>query len=386
MSKVVEERPYQERIVNKVMDAITAGHKSILIEAPTGSGKTIMGLMIAKRLGEERGWRTGWTSMRKHLLKQASDENDATLKIPNADVQPDGQIRFFSTFDKNIAEDQIQYPIDLFIEDEGHHSASTTSTENYKVINPKVHIALTATPFRTDRMKLCFSKVIKDAGIRALIDQGYLSSYHQYIFHESWTPEIVARHFLNDPVRWGKSVIFFLTEDESQRCAEIIRAGGIKTEVVTGSSDQETQIESFNDGDTQVLINMVVLTEGFDSTILKTVWARPGSKGPTIQQVGRSLRKHYGTDPTTGELLKPFAQVVQNGASHWPFTRIASSEKKFVCHNGTNWEVRETNERVAQASRSAIKAIAKINVTIPPLLRKFQKRHFMTYGHVGGGD
>lgn len=383
MVKIVEERPYQQRIVQKVIDAIGEGHSNILIEAPTGSGKTVMGLMIAKRLNEEKGWRTGWTAMRKHLLLQASQENDNTLKLTNAVTTPGGIINFFSTFDKHIEEMVKDYPIDLFIEDEGHHSASTTSTENYKIVKPKIHIGLTATPFRTDRMKLCFSRVIKDAGIRSLIDQGYLSPYHQYIFHESWTPEIVARHYLNCVEKWGKTVIFFLTEDESNACADILRLAGIKVEVVTGSSDQEDQIKSFNEGDTQVLINMVVLTEGFDSTILKTVFARPGSKGPTIQMVGRSLRKHFGLDPISGELQKPYAQVVQSGMSHWPFTRLASAEKKFVCNNGRDWEDRQTNERVAQASKAAIKAIAKIDVVMPPLLRKFQKRRFMSYGQSG---
>lgn len=367
--KVVEDRPYQRRIIQKVVDAIEAKHQNILIEGPTGSGKTITGLMIAKRLWEERGWRTGWTAMRKHLLHQASAENQATIQHE--------QIHFFSTFDKNIPKMLQEYPIDVLIEDEGHHSASPTSVENYKLIAPKLSIGLTATPFRTDQMKLCYSKVIKDAGTRALIDQGYLSPFHQYIFHESWAPDIVARHYLNEPARWGKSVIFFLTEDECNACADRLRDGGIKCEVVTGSSHQEEQIESFNDGDTQVLLNMVVLTEGFDSTILKTVWIRPGSKGPTMQMGGRSLRRH--SDP----IIKPYAQMVQNATTHWPFTRIASAEKKFVCHDGKSWEDRQQNERVNQASRAAIKAIAKIHVEIPPLLRKFQKKHFMATGLTG---
>jgi hypothetical protein len=235
----------------------------------------------------------------------------------------------------------------------------------------------TATPFRTDRVKLCYSRIIKDAGIRSLIDQGYLSPFHQYIFQESWTPEAVSRHYLADPARWGKSVVFFNTEIEAQECGERIRAGGVKAEVVTGSSDQETQIDMFNNHDTDVLVNMVVLTEGFDSTILKTAWVRPGSKGPTMQMGGRALRKHH--DPA----VKSIAQIVQNGVTHQPFTKIASAEMKYVCNDGITWEDRQMNERVNQASRAAIKAIAQIDVKIPPLLKKFSKKHFMSYGISG---
>ena len=48
----------------------------------------------------------------------------------------------------------------------------------YNAIKPKVVIGLSATPFRTDRMRLPFSKIIKDAGIRALIDGGWLAQFH----------------------------------------------------------------------------------------------------------------------------------------------------------------------------------------------------------------
>lgn len=228
----------------------------------------------------------------------------------------------------------------------------------------------TATPFRTDRMKLCFSTVIKDAGIRALIDQGFLAPYHQYVYHGEWDPATVAMVYLSDRERWGKSVGFFLTEDECQRCADLIREGGVRCEVVTGSSNQEEQIEAFNHGDVQVLLNMVVLTEGFDSPILKTVFIRPGSKGPTIQMGGRVFRKHAN---------KPTAQIVQSNRSKWPFVRIASSERKFICDAGGAWEERANNERVRQAQRATITAIAATNVSMPQYLKKYQKKQNMLF-------
>lgn len=243
--KIVEDRPYQNRVVDKTVQAVKDGHKSILIESPCGSGKTVMAIRISQRLHEEFGYNTGWTAMRRHLIHQAREENKQTLNLD--------YIKFFSTFDKNLPQ------VDLLVEDEGHHSASATSTENFKIIDPKIHLLLTATPVRTDRMKLCYSKSIKDAGTRALIDQGYLSPFHQYIFHSSWTPETVALAYLSDRERWGKTVMFFLTENECDACAEILRNSSVKCEVVTGSSNQEEQIDSFNNGDTAVLLNMVVL-------------------------------------------------------------------------------------------------------------------------------
>ena len=354
--EIIQTRDYQVRVLSKTLAAINEGHRNILIEAPTGAGKTIMALMLAKKLHQLFGWKTGWTAMRKHLLIQAEAENNKKLGFEH--------ITFFSTFDKIPPVE-----IDVLIEDEGQHSATASSTELYKSLKPKLHLGMTATPFRTDRMKLCFSKVIKDAGLRALIDQGWLTPFHQYIMHDDWTPSVVAQMYIKDVERWGKSVIYFLTENECNECACQLRDAGVKCEVVTGSSDQESQIEGFNYGDTQVLLNMVVLTEGFDSPILKSVFIRPGSKGPVIQCGGRAFRKHHS---------KLYANIVQNSKSHWPFTKIASAERKFICYPGGAWQSREMNEKVAQAQRASIIAIAKVDVDLPPLIKKFKKNNFFT--------
>jgi superfamily II DNA or RNA helicase len=299
---MLETRDYQTRVIDKTLKAIDEGHESILIESPTGSGKTIMGHIIAQRLSERYGYKTGWMAMRKHLLVQAREENAKRIGFEG--------VEYFSAFT-----DQPPLDVDILIEDEAAHSAAPTSTQQLKAIAPKIHIGLTATPYRTDRMKLCFSRVIKDAGLRALIDQGYLSPYHSYIMGDEWTPRNVANVYLNDIDKWGKTVMFFLTENECDECAGFLRENNVKCEVVTGSSHQEEQIHMFNEGDVNVLLNMVVLTEGFDSPVLRTAMLRPGSKGPTVQMAGRAFRKHE---------TKPFANIIQNSRTHWPFTKIAS--------------------------------------------------------------
>jgi superfamily II DNA or RNA helicase len=175
---------------------------------------------------------------------------------------------------------------------------------------------------------------------------------------------MVAKLYCDDPKRWGKSVGYFLTEAECIECAEIIRSNGHKVEIVTGSSNQEGQIHEFNNSeDLNLLLNMVVLTEGFDSPILKTVFIRPGSKGPTIQMGGRAFRRHP---------QKPFCNVVQCDQAWWPFTKIASAERKFLMEQGGHWESREVNEKVEQAQRASILAIAKVTISMPESLKKFQ--------------
>lgn len=345
---MIETRDYQQRIIQRALQAIEEGHRYILIESPTGSGKSIMGHLIAQELHRKYGWQSGWTAMRRHLLAQAQEMNQQMLGFE--------AIRYFSTFDANPPTG-----IDVLIDDESQHSASETATALYNKLKPKVVIGLSATPFRTDRMKLCFSRTIRDAGIRALIDAGWLAKYHQYSFDAEWTPQNVAQVYLRDPQRWGKSVMFFYTLRQCFECAQILSRSGIPCDVVYGESDQEAQLERFRRGELAVLINVIVLTEGMDCPDLRTVFVRPGSKGPTMQMTGRALRKHPD---------KPFAQVVQNHRTRWPFTKIASAEQKFSWEKD-HWHSRvAVTEKITHATSNTLLAIASLTITLPPKLQR----------------
>ncbi len=50
----IQLRDYQERIIEKAVKALDNGH-SVIINAPTGTGKTLMTLEVLRRL-EKTGW------------------------------------------------------------------------------------------------------------------------------------------------------------------------------------------------------------------------------------------------------------------------------------------------------------------------------------------
>jgi len=335
MTEKIQNRPYQTRVIDKVMAAIEEGHQNILVCSPTGSGKTIMAHEVARRLYEEKQWKYCWTVMRKVLVEQAKWENEDKFGLTSG--------TYMSTFAR--AED---YPrdVELLIEDEAQHSASDTSTKLYSIMKPKVHLAFTATPFRSDRKKLCFSKFIFDAGIRQLVDEKWLSAFHHYAFPEEWSPENVSQMYLNDQERWGKSVIFFLRLADCHKCKALLEQGGVPCEVVEGGSvsQQEAAIEAFEKGELKVLINVFVLTEGFDAPDLKTVFCRPGSRAPTVQMCGRALRKHPD---------KPFAQIVQALTTKYPFTEEASAERSFTLKDKV-WVDTQYNEKALSQVRLVV--------------------------------
>ncbi len=187
--------------------------------------------------------------------------------------------------------DKCPPKVDLLIVDEAQHDAAMSMGNLHSAIKPELTLGLSATPFRTDRVKLCFEKSITDAGIGQLIQDGYLSRYHHYTI-PAYTPESVAWFFSRDRRRWGKSLLFFHRYDQCLKCQRLLAAEGVHAEIVTGHTDRERQLEDFAAGRTDVLINMAILTEGFDCPSLKTVFCRPSGKGCTVQMGGRVFRQH----------------------------------------------------------------------------------------------
>lgn len=352
--RVLESRQYQDDTVQHTLDAIEEGHKTILLVAPTGSGKSSMGARIGRALQEQRGYSIGWTAMRHHLLVQAAREHHELLNCRD--------IGYWSTFTKHTPNPKP----DVWIEDEGHHAAAVTSTTLTSRVGPKIHIAMTATDHRNDRMKLCFSKVIKDSSTHALVQQGYLSQFKQFIAPCTWAPDEVAELYLKDVDRWGRSLVFFPTLDKCWAFALQLRAQGCTCEVVSAASDQENQLADFRNGDVDVLVNVSILTEGFDEPALKTVFIRPsGNKPATTQMGGRVLRKHAD---------KPFAQVVQNIETRVPFTKIAPALDKLELHNGKWISQQATTQQMNLARLNLMLAAAKLpDPDVPPLIAQARK-------------
>jgi superfamily II DNA or RNA helicase len=343
----VEPRPYQTRIVGKALDLFLDKQlRSILVESPTGSGKTVMGLLIAAGLQKQLGVRVGWVAMRRYLLAQAKAEA-AERGIPLT-------AEFISMFDKNPPAN-----LDLLVVDEAQHDAAGSMAHLHNVVRPRYILGLSATPFRADKVKLCFDTSIRDAGIRTLIEDGYLSKFRHFTM-PAYTPDSAAEFYLRERDRWGKTVFYFHTVPQCERAAAILRKAGVRVEVVTAGGDRDAQLEAFENGEVDVLVNCIVLAEGFDCPSLQTVFCRPSEKGITVQMCGRVLRKH--PDVTT-------KNIVQCQKTRWPFVRTASAELQYVWQDN-DWRSLQVNPRIQQVAVNTMRALAKTQVDLPEYLKK----------------
>ena len=137
----LEARHYQQRIIAQAVSLFTGmstdlsdkngeALKSLLLESPTGSGKTVMGLGVAAWFAKNRGFSVGWAAMRRNLLAQAAAENARGFGL---------DLKLISMFDKKPPQ------VDFLVIDEAQHDAALSMAEPVRTKISKHSIASPAT-------------------------------------------------------------------------------------------------------------------------------------------------------------------------------------------------------------------------------------------------
>jgi hypothetical protein len=321
-----EERPYQQEAIAACDAAFAAGKTSVMLESPVGSGKTYMALETVRRLEARAGrtLRVAWVAPRRHLLQQVMEANRDLHRL---------LVRPVSLFEKTPP------PADVVVLDEAHHEATQSCVLLYEKTRAPLALGLSATPLRTDRMKLSFQETVRTCGIGRLVREGWLSPVHSYLLPH-WGPHIVAACWLAEPERWGKSLVFFSTVAECEEFRGALAEGGVRCEVVTGESDKDAQLARFLSGETRVVANVSVLTEGFDQPDVQSVFARDASRVPTMQMCGRGLRTAPGKD---------HCNIVQGSGTPYLFERVAPPRQSFRFHEG-RWLALQDKTREIEAT------------------------------------
>ena len=307
-----QRRAYQEEaIASCVAGFAEKGVSSVMLESPVGSGKTYMALEAIHRLQNRwgRSLRVNWVAPRRHLLRQVMETN--------RELHQDG-IRPVSLFERTPPE------ADFVVLDEAHHEATQSCVLLYEKMKCPFVLGLSATPLRTDRMKLSFQETVTTCSIDRLVREGYLSPFHSHLL-PSYGPQIAAECYLNDPARWGKTLAFFRTVAECVDFQSRLAKAGVACEVVTGESDKDRQIELFASGRVPVVANVLMLTEGFDQPDVMSIFARDASRLPSIQMCGRGLRLAPG---------KTHCNIVQSGNTDYLFERVTPAQRGFRLMNG----------------------------------------------------
>jgi len=202
-------RYYQDIAVQRVLEALAAGKKRILLTLATGTGKTFIAFQIVWKLFQSRWSLSGEPTRRPRILFLA-DRNilagqaynafsafpdDALVRIKPDEIRKKGKVPtngsiFFTIFQTfmcgpNDSEYFGEYPKDFFdfiVIDECHRGGAKDESSWRGILDyfePAVKLGLTATPKRTDNVDTYayFGEPVFVYSLKEGINDGFLTPF-----------------------------------------------------------------------------------------------------------------------------------------------------------------------------------------------------------------
>lgn len=323
-------RPYQQQAIDSVFDAEARGVRCQALVLATGLGKTV----IFSHLIARRGGRALVLCHREELIQQAAQkimavQPGARVGVVRGEIDQhhaDIVIASVPTLSRERRLRRLRADFNTVIVDECHHAAAASYERIFKHIAPAdpLLVGVTATPDRADGKGLdkWFSEVVFEMSILDGIQQGWLCNLEGKLIHlkdadfskvhvkkgdyDLSELEVIMQaanwheHVANawtEHARERKTVIFVPKVAMAHALADQIRSMGGRAEAIDGTMDRALRrsvLKRLGTGQTNVIVNCAVLTEGFDEPSLSCViMARPTkSRGLYVQCVGRGLRLH----------------------------------------------------------------------------------------------
>lgn len=324
---------FQDDAIKKLISEFKKNpYSKNLLVIPTGGGKTIVALKIISKLIEDGFIKYGeyviWATHLKQLKKQTEDKSLEGKKYQfNTKIKRYLEIEMKDAARRKIRNDK-NHKYKLLVIDEAHHSAANGYKEFF---NKKIGIlGLTATPTRTDEVKLDFDRtayeitfnelikrnvIIKPKFVRVntgeIIDVKSLDSSEEEMdkFNNKSRNQKIANVIFDNKDKYKKIVIFVGSKKHIKDLYEVIK---IENEFrgkpyehigyIFGEDNKEDSNEKGIENNTylkwqkklksSILVNCEVLSEGYDDPILKTVVMAVPTKSSLryIQCIGRVVR------------------------------------------------------------------------------------------------
>jgi superfamily II DNA or RNA helicase len=297
-------RPYQTRALDSVRAQFRAGKRACLVVAPTGSGKTLLGSLMAQG-HVARGGRVVWLAHRKELREQGAIAlRSLGLDVGHGGANSSAPVQVCSI--QALLRRREVPEGTLVVADEAHHMAEGNGWTDLirAYIGAKAWIVgLTATPARADGQALHgFDALVVAAQIRELVALGHLVPLKVRRPESFLRKDTIAQNPVDaylELARGRSAVVFAPHVKAAEEYASGFRGLGVQCEVVTGKTPTDLRYDvlyQFATAALCVIINVGVLTEGWDAAICDCVILGRGcgSPGLMIQMVGRGLRPFDG--------------------------------------------------------------------------------------------
>lgn len=342
--RVFTPRDYQAEALTSIQKMYNQGVNRLLVQLPTGTGKSSGVMMQLPRLFPHHVLDQGmlFLAHRRKILMQAYDKFKAAY--PNLYIGLEMGEReatgmedvVFASVESLGREYQMRITkyehrrFGLIVADEGHHvkpdgtwdrilnffGVGSNEDQHYEIdvqgstVKP-LSVFLTATPTRTDNYtlapfidavasKMSITEAIKRGWLtdikahRAKDPQGALQSEDQQT-HIDYLVNAYRKYLVGE-----RTLIFASSVDESKRLAQNLTKHGLaKTGHVDAETPKEKRKVIYDDfespeGRLEALSNRLVATEGYDNPAITAILdnAPTESKPLHVQKIGRGLRPH----------------------------------------------------------------------------------------------
>ena len=327
-------RPFQETDIDRIFAAFERSQRGrVMYQLATGAGKTDVGIEVGGRhldafLRSHVGWLTHKVELRDQSLARIGRAGLSAGDL--ADVNPGrrnlllGGVAILSPGLRSVrALVEQATPDDLLIVDEAHHSVANSWERNLIGAWPGRILALTATPWRMSKKEgfdHLYDELVCGPPLQELIDDGYLSPF---TVHSPQDVVIEGRgrgadgdysvaeteaaneaiYYSDQAVRvWERvaghsrrTIWYTTTVKAASALTQHLRARGHRAGMVhskTPSEARKSLIADFATGAIDHLVNVAIVTEGFDCPEADCIVILRRTKSLTLyrQMGGRPIR------------------------------------------------------------------------------------------------
>lgn len=356
-------RDYQAQIVDETNEALSAGHRSVLVESMTGSGKTTVGArMVCDRVGQ--GARALWLAHREELITQARDRletfgvHGGVIKA-GYDESPSENLQVGSVQSVVRRLDRIGSFDSIFV-DEAHHALSASYVKIIEAFPDAEVIGLTATPWRLDGRGLgeVFETMVRGPNPDDLIEEGHIlparvigsdrgMDFSAFIKGSEYSVEAMEDAiglrdldgdapsvFLSEFPDRGTTAAFCRSVVHAEKVCQDFQQAGVSAAVLTGetpTTDRAAILAALKAEEIRAVCCVDVISEGYDLPAISSVILLRKTKSLSLflQQAGRALR------PSPGKTEAVIFDLVGNSLEHghpcsareWTLAGVSPSER-----------------------------------------------------------
>lgn len=338
MTKDIQLFDYQEDMVKRVQEAFRH-HDSVMVQMPTGTGKTHVLAAIVELFLKKNVW---VIAHRRELVSQIKD----TLARFFPDLDPEKiQVTSIQWLSRHYRE--IKEKPSLIVIDEAHHALAETYAEVMNTYPKTKKLGLTATPYRMNGKGFTdlFEMLLCSWNMERFIAEGRLSLYDYYSIKPDSADQLLIDSLqkrgvdgdyqqkelnkvmdvrpslerlcltIKQYVPGKKGIVYAISIQHAEHIAEFYRENGIKAVAIsskTPHAERKDMIERFTSSslsssiksasnvpeEIEVLVSVDLFSEGFDCPDVEFIQlARPTlSLAKYMQMVGRGLRVAEGKE------------------------------------------------------------------------------------------